>query len=324
MSTEVIAREWSVVIPTLNEERNIGRCLDSLCELTLERDSFEIVVCDNGSRDNTLRIVECYSKRLNLAILKFPSLAIGALRNAGAKVASGRYLAFLDADCTVAPDWLKQATRFIEEHRNAVVGFPYTIPESAGWPARLWQKRFHAGRGGDVSYVPAGNLLVAKPIFWSIGGFDAQLRSNEDSQFCSRARCSGMRVLAFPQLVVTHFGAEKNLAHFIRRQLWHGSNVISGLGLRGNARAISLAFYTFACLAALLGSILLRSPMLLAGGFVGIVLPPFFLACCGPRIGFKRFGPLSFLLLVYGVVRACVLPLALFRGLQRWTAGRAV
>lgn len=319
MSAGAFAQEWSIIIPARNEEMNIARCLDSLCQLNSERDSFEVLVCDNGSTDDTVALAQKYAGKLNLTVLSFPGLPIGALRNAGARHASRRNLAFLDADCTVKPDWVEQANQVLDQCATAVIGSPYALPESAGWPARLWHKRFHAGREGEVSYIPAGNLLVAKSLFWSLRGFDAKLRSNEDSQFCSRARQRGIRVLAFPQLAAIHFGAEKDLRHFIRRQLWHGSNVVNGRGLHGNARAIGLAMYTFACLVVLLAGIPLADPKLIAGAVLAMLLPPLCLALRGRNIGLKQFGPLSFLLLTYGIVRACVLPVAVFRGMQRLT-----
>jgi glycosyltransferase involved in cell wall biosynthesis len=50
----------SIIIPALNEERMIGRCLESLAKLAFSRDRFEVLVVDNGSRDRTIEIAESF------------------------------------------------------------------------------------------------------------------------------------------------------------------------------------------------------------------------------------------------------------------------
>ena len=57
----------SIIIPALNEEKMIGRCLESLTRLAFARDRFEVLVVDNGSRDRTLAIAESFKDRYNAA-----------------------------------------------------------------------------------------------------------------------------------------------------------------------------------------------------------------------------------------------------------------
>ena len=96
----------SIIIPALNEEKMIGRCLESLTRLAYARDRFEVLVVDNGSRDRTVAIAESFKERLNLKVLQQAGVRISALRNLGARAASGDILAFLDADCLAPTDWL--------------------------------------------------------------------------------------------------------------------------------------------------------------------------------------------------------------------------
>ncbi len=313
-------KHWSIIIPTLNEQENLARCLESLRALAFPHDGFEVLVVDNGSADATIAIANSYAETLNLRVLSVPKVPVGAVRNSGARIAEGGLFAFLDADCIVEIPWLQSATEVLNEHPAAIVGAHYAMPSDAGWAARLWHRRFCAGRCGDVPYIPGGNLVMTSSTFWTVGGFDPTLRSNEDSEFCSRARRIGIRVLAFPQLAAIHLGAEKNLLHFVKRQLWHGANVISRSGLRGNIRAIGLAFYTLACLIGiLLAAGLGRLPAMLAM-LIAMLVPPFVMALRGtraPRCG-KDLPSLVLLLLTYALVRACVLPVALLRGARRW------
>jgi len=71
----------SIIIPALNEERMIGRCLESLAKMAFARDRFEVLVVDNGSRDKTLAIAESFQDRLNFRTLQKANVRISALRN---------------------------------------------------------------------------------------------------------------------------------------------------------------------------------------------------------------------------------------------------
>jgi len=316
----MIKKTWSIIIPTLNEEKSIGHCLDSLCAMQHDLADVEVIVADNGSVDRTVTIVMAYTARLGITVLSLPNVSVGALRNAAAARATGRLFAFLDADCVVGPAWLQAAAGVLSRHPSAIVGAHYALPSDAGWPSRLCHQRFFEGRRGEVPYIPGGNLVMESSVFWRIGGFDTALRSNEDSQFCSRAWAAGSRVLAFPELAVTHLGAEKNLLHFARRQIWHGSNVVSRSALRGNLRAIGLAAYTLGCISCLFAAGFSGRPTLLLLALVAAMFPPIVIALrgAGRMRGNRDVPPLILLLVTYAFVRACVLPLALLRGVRQW------
>ncbi len=322
---EPCSKRWSIIIPAFNEEEHIHICLESVCGLIRGEHRLEVVVVDNGSTDRTVAIALSYSGRVTLRVLEMPSARIGALRNAGAETATGEFLVFLDADCLLTPLWLECASTVLEGHPATVAGAYYAMPPDAGWPARIWHQRFHAGRQGPVSYLPGGNLVMERRLFGKLGGFDPHLRSNEDSQFCSRARAVGIPVIAFPELAAVHLGAEKTLLQFIKRQIWHGSNVLNQLGFRGNARAVGLAAYTFFCLVCALIALLSGQFAALVAAVGVLSVPPVLTSLRGPRLK-ARIGkvPLLIILLtVYAVVRACVLPRALFESFQQRTIARA-
>jgi GT2 family glycosyltransferase len=311
------ARKWSIIIPALNEERHIQPCLDAVC--SLGEGSFEVIVVDNGSVDRTIAIAKSYSARLRIRVVTRRGVTIGVLRNTGAAIATGRILIFLDADCLIPSNFLKHASRCLENSPPIVAGAYYALPPNAGWPARLWHQRFHAGRQGAVGYIPGGNLVIDRALFRKLGGFDPKLRSNEDSQFCSRARAAGIPVVVFPELATIHLGAEKNLRAFIARQTWHGSNVLSKAGMKGNVRALGLAGYTLFCLGGAFAALCAEWFVVSAAMAGAFLVPPIVLSLRGPRLK-ARAGdvPLLVLLLaIYAFVRACVLPRALIRCIQQ-------
>jgi len=90
----------SVVIPALNEERVLGRCLDALQAQTDPVD--EIVVVDNGSTDTTVDIAGRYPL---VRVVSEPRRGITYARATGFTAAQGAIIARIDADTVVAPEW---------------------------------------------------------------------------------------------------------------------------------------------------------------------------------------------------------------------------
>src|SRR6476659_3241943 len=238
----------SIIIPALNEEKMIGRCLESLTRLAFARDRFEVLVVDNGSRDRTLDIAESFQDRLNVRVLQKTDVRISALRNLGACAAAGDILAFLDADCLAPEDWLDRIFELARADGAGVLGAHYLLPEDSSWVGRTWHRYQEASKSGEVSHVPAGDLIMRREDFLNLGGFDETIQTNEDYELCERARKAGMQVRAFPQIGVIHLGTAQSLRVFFRKQAWHGTHVIKGFlrdVLRShNRKAVAFAAYT--------------------------------------------------------------------------------
>jgi glycosyltransferase involved in cell wall biosynthesis len=112
----------SVIVPVLDEEKVIGRCLQSLSDAEFPANQFEVIVVDNGSIDNTIQIVESFRNVLRLTILRHPRIHISAVRNCGAAQAKGQLLAFLDADCLVPANWFRTATEILLASSDVIAG----------------------------------------------------------------------------------------------------------------------------------------------------------------------------------------------------------
>lgn len=263
MTTEgvsTIVPAVSVVIPALNEEKTIGRCLEALCHMDCGAQDFEVILADNGSQDSTVEIARSYMGRLHLRIIQRPGVYISALRNAAAKLAEGTALAFLDADCVPPPTWIAGILSHLRAMPNAVIGAHYMIPRDSSWIANAWYGR-DPGKIGIVNYVPGGDLIVAREDFTALGGFDESIQTNEDAEFCRRARLRGLNVVAFQQLAVEHLGTPQTLSAFFRKQHWQGTHVFKiFLRERGsqNARPVALAAYTIITFLAAIVGIVLR------------------------------------------------------------------
>jgi glycosyltransferase involved in cell wall biosynthesis len=305
----------SVIIPALNEEKMIGRCLESLVNLNFTRERFEVIVVDNGSRDNTLAIAESFKGRLDLKVLQQAGVRISALRNLGARAALGDIVVFLDADCLPSSDWLNRILELAPRDGIGIIGAHYLLPENSSWIGKTWHRYQEAPKSGEVSHVPAGDLIMRRADFIRIGGFDESIQTNEDYELCERARKAGMQVRAFPSIGVVHLGTAQSLRVFFRKQAWHGTHVIK-VFLRNalkshNRKAVFFAVYTFLCLLMVVAGITWAFVgsghwLLLALAAVALCLPPLALATRQVMASkqFSDFPPLFALYLTYGIARA--------------------
>jgi glycosyltransferase involved in cell wall biosynthesis len=305
----------SIIIPALNEEKMIGRCLDSLTQLTLARDRFEVLVVDNGSRDKTLDIANSFRDRLNLRILQQSDVRISALRNLGAHAALGKILAFLDADCLAPVDWLDCILALASTNGAGVLGAHYLLPEGSSWVGTTWHRYQEAPKSGEISHVPAGDLVMRREDFFNLRGFDEAIQTNEDYELCERARKAGMHVRAFPQIGVVHLGTAQSLRVFFRKQAWHGTHVIK-VFLRDifrshNRNAVFFAVYTllsiFSVITGAAWTFAWHGPRwLIVAGLAALCLPPIALSTKHILISrrYSDFFPLFALYLTYGIARA--------------------
>jgi len=94
----------SVVVPTYNEEANIGQCLQTLSNQTIPRSLYEIIVVDGNSTDRTREIAEEYADLVFIQTSK----KVGGARNDGAEASDGDIIATTDADCIIPSDWLSR------------------------------------------------------------------------------------------------------------------------------------------------------------------------------------------------------------------------
>lgn len=127
--------EISVVIPTYNQAPLLRACLQALAEQTLPAGTYEVLVVDDGSTDDTAAVVESFGAPIGL--LRLPAnQGRSAARNAGIRAAAGRMVVFLDSDVLVRRDFLWWHARTHERHGPGTLsrGPVVLIPAPAAVP----------------------------------------------------------------------------------------------------------------------------------------------------------------------------------------------
>lgn len=214
--------EVSFVIPAKNEAQNIGRCLSAIRGLACEASAVEIVVMDNGSDDGTVDVAAQLADRVEV----HPRQKVGWLRNRGAQLARGRFLAFVDADCEIKADWLREGLEALRCAPNSgAVGNFYSMPPNASWIQKAWNSTKTA-LDGNVSFLPAGNFLIRKSTFEGLGGFNGSLESGEDYDLFVRLRANGGAAIAVPGMISLHYEKVRSLIGSIRREYWYGKGML--------------------------------------------------------------------------------------------------
>ena len=205
----------SVIIPARNEANCIGKALAAIRAGAYPGDRYEIIVVDNGSTDETTKIAASCGAR----VLELKSARVSTSRNAGAREAKGEILAFLDADCLPCRTWLEAGVSSLSLE-NCLTGSIYDIPDDAPWIERDWFCQKETGRR-ETTHINAGNLFLRKELFVRLGGFNEQLATGEDTEFCVRAKAM-VPVISDDRVSVVHLGNPKTAAQFLRREIWYG------------------------------------------------------------------------------------------------------
>jgi len=210
----------TVVIPVRNASAHLRTCLDSIGRSAFPREAMEIIVCDNESTDDSAAVASAFGARVTTCTGR----GVAAVRNAGARLARGEVLAFIDADHTIAADWIGRAAAIIAEYPLiAAAGAPCVAPDNGTWVQRVIDGNRVRPRGMEyVDWLGAGALVVRRSAFLGAGGFDETLEACEDVALCKSLRATGAALAADEQLTTVHYGDPATLAALFFGELWRG------------------------------------------------------------------------------------------------------
>jgi glycosyltransferase involved in cell wall biosynthesis len=196
--------DLSVVIPALDAADTLGEQLDALTGQT-SGGPIEILVVDNGSTDQTPRIVAARAATdERIRLVSEPTPGAAAALNRGIAEARADHLAFCDSDDVVGAGWIDAARRGLVDHELVTGPLELDLlndPDSARSRGCSWANRLE--RFADLfPLIPSGNFAARRDAIEAAAGFDPEIRVGYDVDFAYRAFQSGVHVSFDPNLIV--------------------------------------------------------------------------------------------------------------------------
>jgi len=207
--------ELTIIVPTYNRGTTLLKCLEALDGQTAPKESFEVIVSDDGSEDKTGEIVETFIKThdLDLCCLRQSNSGQNAARNRAIGISRGGLLLFINDDTIATPTMVE---RHFSTHRTypsesvAVLG---KVTVSPDLPRSVFARLhldpafslFESKSELDWRAFLTCNVSVKKGFLLKYGLFDESLRYNDDIELSSRLSKHGLRIIYDEKSVGYHY-----------------------------------------------------------------------------------------------------------------------
>ena len=204
----------SIIIPTYNSEKTIGRCLNSITKQTYE--NIEVLIIDNYSKDRTLDIAKKFKARIYLL-----KSGRAKAKNFGTKKARGKYVLYLDSDMELEPEVVEECV-YLAEKDSKIAGI--IIPEetigSSFWAkVRNYERKFYAGTLVESPRFFRRNLVL------NVGGFDEDIIFYEEATLPIKIEKLGYNVRARISSKIKHIEEHFNLRQWIIKKLFYAKTL---------------------------------------------------------------------------------------------------
>lgn len=214
----------SVVVPVYNDSIRLARCLSALEDQTYSAD-YEVIVVDNGSDESPSSIVDKYP----FARLSYEDKeGAYAARNRGIALARGEVVAFTDADCIPASDWIQRGVEQLQSApRSGLVGgrveLTYQDPKKLN-AAELYESARAFKQEAYIEkahFSVTANLFVRRCVFEEVGLFNEELKSGGDYEWGNRVYRTGYELTYGESITVKH-PARSSVQALVRkeRRVW--------------------------------------------------------------------------------------------------------
>lgn len=212
----------SIIIPVYNKWHLTRACISSILETCDGSISYEIILADDGSKDDTIKADTLFP---GVVIAKTPE-NMGFLRNCNnaSKRARGRHILLLNNDTIVFPNWLSALYELMESDEKAgLVGSKLIYPNGEIQEAGgvIWNdaSALNYGHGDpynhcghcsfirEADYISGASILIRGSLWRELGGFDPRYKTAycEDCDLAMEVRAHGLRVLYQPDSTIIHF-----------------------------------------------------------------------------------------------------------------------
>jgi glycosyltransferase involved in cell wall biosynthesis len=201
----------SIIIPNYNRAEALYHTLQALTKQTVDKNSFEVIIVDDGSQDNSLNVVQNFQAPYTIQLIQQPNQGPGAARNIGATTAKSGFFIFLDADMIAGKSLISAFQKMHEISPQAVlIGRQLPYPS---YDFKLLKEFYYPVLAFDLGSNPirppfhalaSGNCAVDRISFEILHGFDEKFRMAEDIEFGFRAVEHKISILYQPLAVGYH------------------------------------------------------------------------------------------------------------------------
>lgn len=186
--------KYTIIIPTLNEEKFLPNLLESLVHQTLK--DFEVIVVDGKSKDKTVAVARTYAEKLSfLQIITASKASLPFQRNLGATGARGLWYIFVDADSIFLPNFIERICQYIQDE-NPLFFTTWFRPDTEEVGDSMLTLLTNLMLEGSIMFKrplsPGPLTLVRKDIYDLVGGYDETHTFHEDMDFSLRIAKHGV------------------------------------------------------------------------------------------------------------------------------------
>ena len=208
------APDLSIIIPTHNRPADLELVIDALMRQETGNVSYEVIVADNNSREDTRAVVERAIARgtpVPLRYVREPRQGVSYARNTGVRIARSSLIAFLDDDGVPVPTWVREIKRAFDEHPD-IDCIGGRVRPVWSTPPPTWLTPHQSGpiaiqdcptaspcdRDHAVDCLLSANLACRREAFEEVGGFSPLYPRSQDREFELRLWRAGKRGLYLP------------------------------------------------------------------------------------------------------------------------------
>jgi len=172
----------SVIICTYNRAELLANSLQTLCEQTINKSDYEVLVVDNNSQDSTPNLTKTFCRNYpNIRYFLETRQGLSHARNRGWQEAKGLYVAYVDDDCKMPTQWLTIAMKIIDRIAPAAFGGPayafYNSPKPYWWKDSYgtYQQCQVPRPLRRLEYLKGNNIFFRREVLEGMNGFDVRL-----------------------------------------------------------------------------------------------------------------------------------------------------
>lgn len=234
----------SVIIPTYNRSALLKTTIKSLINQTASKESFEIIVVDNNSTDDTKTVVKEFIRKYpqyKIRYIQEKKQGLSYSKNTGLRVSEYSYITYLDDDAKADRDWIKNIITIIKNENLEMFGgpiYPFYKSEKPQWFKDTYETVEFGKEKKELKeneYLSSSNFVVKKDLIQKLGGFNHLLGMKGEHIACgeeteiivsARKKFKDIHIYYDPELIVYHLvpSQKMRVSYKLKRSYYYGKS----------------------------------------------------------------------------------------------------